>query len=147
MSETTANDPFFLNRFVTAQDDVYDQALSEIQSGKKLTHWMWFIFPQFRGLGSTETSKYYAIGSLDEARVYLGHRTLGPRLIACAEACLGVEGRSAQDMFGSPDDMKLRSSATLFAEVSSDDSVFHRILTKYFSGEPDSKTLSLLSAG
>ena len=146
MSETASDDPFFLGRFVSAQGDVYDQALSEMQNGKKLTHWMWFIFPQLRGLGSTETSKYYAIGSLDEARAYLADDVLGPRLIACAEACLGVEGRSAHEIFSSPDDMKLRSSATLFADVSPDNSVFHQILDKYFNGEPDSKTLSLISA-
>ena len=136
-------DPFNLNRFVQAQEDVHDQALSEIRRGRKQSHWMWYIFPQFEGLGSSATSRMYSIKSLAEARAFLNHSILGPRLIECAEAVLGVEGRSAHEIFGSPDDMKLRSCATLFACVSPPGSVFERLLTKYFQGERDGKTQSL----
>ncbi len=137
-------DPYDLNRFLKAQEDDYEQALREIQSGRKLTHWMWYIFPQFDGLAFSSTSKYYSIKSLEEAREYLAHPVLGPRLQACAEAALGVEGQSARDIFGSPDDLKLRSCATLFECVSPPGSVFHRLLEKYYRGERDSKTLTLL---
>jgi uncharacterized protein (DUF1810 family) len=105
---------------------------------------MWYIFPQFAGLGQSPTSQRYAIGSLAEARAYLAHPILGPRLIACAEAALSVSGRSAHEIFGSPDDMKLKSSATLFTLVSSDESAFHRILKRYFDDAPDEATLELV---
>jgi uncharacterized protein (DUF1810 family) len=139
-----ANDPHNLSRFVQAQEGDYERALAEIRSGRKRSHWMWYIFPQFDGLGFSSTSRHYAIKSIAEAKAYLSHPVLGPRLSACAEAALGVEGESANEMFGSPDDMKLRSCATLFAQVSPAGSVFHRLLDKYFSGEPDEKTLQLL---
>jgi uncharacterized protein (DUF1810 family) len=139
-----AGDPYDLNRFVQAQADDYEQALAEIRSGRKRSHWMWYIFPQLDGLGSSPTSKRYAIKSLAEAEAYLRHPVLGPRLAECAETALGVEGRSAAEIFGSPDDMKLRSCATLFARVSPPGSVFHRLLGKYFRGEPDARTLRLL---
>jgi uncharacterized protein (DUF1810 family) len=139
-------DPYDLDRFLRAQQDDYEQALSEITSGRKRSHWMWYIFPQFDGLAFSSTSKFYAIKSLDEARAYLDHPVLGPRLAACAEAALGVEGQSATAIFGSPDDMKLRSSATLFTRVSSPGSVFHRLLEKYYQGRPDDRTLQLLDA-
>ena len=113
-----AGDPHNLSRFVEAQEQDYDQALSEIRRGRKQSHWMWYIFPQFDGLGFSATSRRYSIKSLAEAEAYLRHPVLGPRLIECAEAALGVEGRSAFEIFGSPDDMKLRSCATLFASVS-----------------------------
>src|SRR5579872_5863827 len=113
----TAGDPHDLNRFVQAQTGVYDRALAEIRSGKKRSHWMWFIFPQFDGLGFSSTSKHYAIKSIAEAKAYLSHPVLGPRLVECAEAALSVQGRTAHEIFGSPDDMKLRSCATLFANV------------------------------
>ena len=132
-----------LERFIEAQQTVYDQALAEIRSGLKQTHWMWFVFPQFDGLGLSAMSRRYAVKSLDEARAYLSHPLLGPRLLECAEAVLGVESRSAEDIFGSPDDMKLRSSATLFAQVSANGSVFHRILDKYFHGRHDQRTIAL----
>lgn len=138
-------DPFHLDRFVRAQEPDYDRALKEIAGGRKRSHWMWYIFPQVAGLGLSSTSQRYAIGSLDEARAYLGHPILGSRLLECAEATLNVKGRSAHDIFGSPDDMKLRSSATLFALVSPDDSVFHRVLEKYFEGNRDKRTLDLVS--
>jgi uncharacterized protein (DUF1810 family) len=140
----SSDDPHDLNRFVRAQQDDYEQALSEIQSGRKRSHWMWYIFPQFDGLAFSSTSKHYAIKSVEEARAYLDHSVLGPRLLACTEAVVRIEGRSATEIFGSPDDLKLRSCATLFASVSPPGSVFHRLLDKYYQGEPDGKTLRLL---
>jgi uncharacterized protein (DUF1810 family) len=141
---TRRDDPYDLDRFVRAQQDDYEQALSEIKNGRKRSHWMWYIFPQFDGLAFSSTSKLYAIKSLDETRAYLDHPVLGPRLVVCAEAALHVEGRSATAIFGSPDDLKLRSSATLFAHVSPPGSVFHRLLDKFYQGVPDGKTLELL---
>lgn len=139
-------DPFQLSRFVTAQERVYSVALAEITSGRKTSHWMWFIFPQFQGLGSSEMSRRFAIGSLDEARAYLAHPLLGPRLLECTEAVLQIARRSASQIFGSPDDMKLRSSATLFAHVSPGGSVFQRVIARYFDGAPDAATLRLIGA-
>lgn len=138
------NDPFDLNRFVLAQRGDYERALQEVQAGRKRTHWMWYIFPQIDGLGSSPTAREYAIKSADEARAYLAHPVLGPRLLACAEAALANEGRSVREIFGSPDDLKLRSSATLFAHVSPADSVFHRLLEKFYPGGLDKETLRLL---
>jgi uncharacterized protein (DUF1810 family) len=139
-----SNDPFDLNRFLQAQQDDYEQALSQIASGRKRTHWMWYIFPQIVGLAFSSTSKRYAIKSLDEARAYLDHPILGPRLLACAEAVVRLEGRSAREIFESPDDLKLRSCATLFASVSPPGSVFASLLTKYYQDRRDQKTLDLL---
>ncbi|MBL9161391.1 MAG: DUF1810 domain-containing protein [Planctomycetaceae bacterium] len=139
-----ADDPFELKRFVEAQEHAYARALAEIRAGRKESHWMWFIFPQFGGLGFSPMAERYAIKSLDEARAYLAHPTLGPRLVECVEAALGVEGRSARAMFGTPDDLKLRSCATLFAEVSSAGSGFERLLAKYYGGGRDERTLRLL---
>jgi uncharacterized protein (DUF1810 family) len=136
-------DPCDLDRFVRAQEHDFERALSELRAGRKQSHWMWFIFPQLDGLGMSAMSKRYAIGSLTEAAAYLSHPVLGPRLVACGEAALGAAG-SARDVFGSPDDMKLRSSATLFAQVSPPGSVFERLLEKYFAGQPDAATLRLL---
>ncbi len=141
------SDPFNLSRFVQAQENDYEQALAEIRSGRKRTHWMWFIFPQFDGLAFSSTSKHFAIKSLEEARAYLAHPVLGARLLECTHAVLRVEGRSAQEIFGSPDDLKLRSCATLFAQVSPSGSVFERLLEKHFQGSPDAKTLELLGVG
>jgi uncharacterized protein (DUF1810 family) len=138
------SDRFNLARFVSAQEDSYDVALAEVTRGRKHSHWMWFIFPQLRGLGRSSTAQFYGIGGAEEARAYLDHPVLGPRLIAVSEAALAVEGRSATEIFGSPDDMKLRSCATLFAQVSNRGSVFHKILDKYYGGKPDSCTLGLL---
>jgi uncharacterized protein (DUF1810 family) len=135
-----------LARFVAAQRGSYEHALAEIASGRKRSHWMWYVFPQFAGLGMSATSRKYAMASLAEAEAYLRHEVLGPRLVACADAALAVEGRSAREIFGSPDDLKLRSSATLFAQVSPEGSVFHRLIEKYFGGEPDAATLRLLAA-
>jgi uncharacterized protein (DUF1810 family) len=144
---TAAGDPHDLNRFVQAQEGVYERALAEIKGGRKRSHWMWYIFPQFDGLGFSPTARLYAIKSLAEAEAYLRHPVLGPRLKECAEAALGVQGRTAHEIFGSPDDMKLRSCATLFARVSPPGSAFARLLDKYYQGEPDGKTLALLQRG
>jgi uncharacterized protein (DUF1810 family) len=139
-----AGDPHVLIRFVEAQEEDYEQALSEIRSGRKQSHWMWYIFPQYDGLGFSSTSKRYSIKSVAEAEAYLNHPILGPRLVECAEAVMRVEGRSAFEVFGSPDDMKLRSCATLFACVMPPGSVFDRLLGKYFGDRRDGKTLRLL---
>jgi uncharacterized protein (DUF1810 family) len=143
MSDNTA-DPHDLNRFVQAQEGDYDRALAEIRRGRKQSHWMWYIFPQFEGLGFSSTSRLYSIKSVAEAEAYLAHPVLGPRLLECCEAALRVEGRSAVEIFGAIDEMKLRSCATLFACVSSPGSVFDRLLEKFFEGERDEKTLRLL---
>ena len=137
-------DPHDLARFVDAQAGVYDRVLVEIRSGQKRSHWMWFIFPQLKGLGFSAMSQRYAIKSREEAMTYLDHQVLGPRLITCIETLLVLETRSANEIFGYPDEMKLRSFATLFAQVSSPGSVFHCLLEKYFEGQPDPKTLRLL---
>jgi uncharacterized protein (DUF1810 family) len=141
---SNSSDPFNLARFVEAQADDYERVLAEITSGRKRSHWMWYVFPQLAGLGFSSTAQFYAITSLDEARAYLAHPVLGPRLLACAEASLRVEDRSANEIFGSPDDLKLRSSATLFACVSEPGSVFEQLLAKYYAGERDPRTLELL---
>lgn len=141
------NDPFNLNRFVGAQKAVYDDVLAELKGGRKRTHWMWFIFPQIDGLGQSPTSKHYAIKSEAEARQYLDHPVLGPRLIECAQAVMNIHTRSASEVFGFPDDMKLKSSMTLFAAITEPESVFARVLDSYFQGQRDDKTLKLLQQG
>ena len=141
---TKGGDPFDLNRFVEAQDSVYDDVLTELRNGRKQSHWMWFIFPQIAGLGHSTTSQYYAIKSPDEARQYLQHPVLGTRLLECTELILAIDGRTALEVFGSPDDMKLKSSVTLFAQVAEPDSPFVQVLHKYFHDERDSRTLQLL---
>jgi uncharacterized protein (DUF1810 family) len=138
------DDPHDLNRFVEAQEDDYERALSEIVGGRKRTHWMWYIFPQIDGLGFSSISKRFSIKGVEEAKAYLDHPILGPRLLKCAEAVVGVEGRSATEIFGSPDDLKLKSCATLFACVLPPGSVFDRLLAKYYAGARDEKTLQLL---
>jgi uncharacterized protein (DUF1810 family) len=137
-------DPYNLTRFVQAQERDYERALGEIQGGRKRSHWMWYIFPQLDGLGLSTMSKRYSIKGIAEARAYLDHPLLGPRLLRCVEAALGVEGRSAREIFGSPDDMKLRSCATLFACAVPSPSLFDRLIEKYFAGQPDQTTLRLL---
>ena len=139
-----ADDPFNLARFVEAQDGSYPQALRELQAGAKRSHWMWFIFPQLAGLGSSAMAQRYAIQSLDEARAYLAHPLLGARLRACIEAALAVTSRSAHAIFGSPDDLKFRSSLTLFARAAPDEAVFRNALARYFDGVEDGRTLELL---
>jgi uncharacterized protein (DUF1810 family) len=140
----TQTGDYDLERFVDAQRETYDRALAEIRAGQKQSHWMWFVFPQLAGLGSSAMAERYAIASADEARAYLAHPILGPRLVECATAVLAVRGHSAHDIFGSPDDVKLRSSATLFAHVSPAGSVFHRVLDQYFDSTPDRRTCSLI---
>jgi uncharacterized protein (DUF1810 family) len=132
-----------LDRFVSAQADVYSQALAELKAGRKRTHWMWFVFPQIAGLGSSPTAQRYAIPSLDAARAYLAHPVLGPRLRESARALLEVEGKSAGDILGYPDDLKLRSSMTLFARAAEDPDVFEAVLDRYYDG-PDPRTLELI---
>jgi uncharacterized protein (DUF1810 family) len=143
---STRSDPYELERFVDAQDDDYERALAEIRRGRKQSHWMWYVFPQFDGLGVSATSRRYAIKSVAEARAFLAHPVLGPRLLECAEAVLRVDGRTATEIFGDPDNLKLQSCATLFASVSPADSVFHRLLEKYFGGALDARTLRLIAA-
>jgi uncharacterized protein (DUF1810 family) len=135
--------PHGLDRFVSAQASVYPSALAELTAGRKRTHWMWFIFPQIAGLGSSPAAQRYAIASLDEARAYLAHPVLGPRLRECADALLAVEGKSAEEILGYPDDLKLRSSMTLFARAADDPDVFEAVLERYYDG-PDPRTLALL---
>jgi uncharacterized protein (DUF1810 family) len=143
----STDDPYNLSRFLRAQEDDYERALSEIRSGQKRTHWMWYVFPQLDGLAFSSTSQHYAIKSLEETKAYLDHPVLGPRLLECAEAAVRVEGRSAAAIFGSPDDLKLRSCATLFACVAPPGSVFDRLLDKFYGGARDDKTLRLLGIG
>ena len=138
------SDPFDLERFVLAQQGDYLRALAELRAGRKRTHWMWYIFPQMRGLGSSSMSQDFGIRGLAEARAYLAHPVLGLRLLECADAVLAHQSASALAIFGSPDDQKLRSSATLFARASETDSQFKRILLQFFADEEDAETVRLL---
>ena len=136
-----------LSRFVDAQRDIYARALGEITRGRKESHWMWFIFPQLVGLGHSAMAQRYGIADAAEARAYLAHPILGPRLEKSTEAALNVDGRTATEIFGKPDDMKLQSCATLFAAVAPPGSVFERLLDKFYDGERDERTLRLLALG
>lgn len=140
------SDPFDLKRFVSAQEYDYDNALSELRSGRKKTHWMWFIFPQLKGLGRSATAAKYAIRSLDEAQAYLQHPLLRERLLDCCKALLSVNDKSASEIMGSPEDMKLRSSMTLFSFASPANAEFSGVLDKFFAGHPDPLTLDLLKS-
>ena len=140
----TDDDPYDLQRFVAAQDPVYDRVRAELRRGRKSSHWMWFVFPQVAGLGSSPVAQRFAISGLDEARAYLAHSVLGPRLVECAELAAAVEQGGAAEVFGYPDDLKLRSSMTLFARAAPDDAVFAAVLDRYFGGEPDPRTLERL---
>ena len=140
---TTNTDPFDLQRFVDAQAPVMARVEAELRAGAKRTHWMWFVFPQIAGLGSSAMAVRYAVRSLAEARAYLAHQVLGPRLRDCTQAVLAVEGRGVRAIFGVPDDMKFRSSMTLFA-AASDEAVFRQALEKYFGGDTDAATLARL---
>ena len=138
-------DPFNLVRFLEAQAPVYDAVQAELRAGRKRSHWMWFVFPQLAGLGSSPTAKFYGISGLPEAVAYLGHPLLGQRLLACTEAVLAVQDRSLRAIFGSPDDLKFRSAMTLFgAAALSSDTPFRHALDRYCAGEPDPRTLALL---
>ncbi len=132
-----------LNRFISAQERSYDAALREIKSGRKRTHWMWYIFPQIAGLGFSSTAQFYAISSMQEAKDYYAHPVLGKRLVEISEALLTLDTNDAGAVMGYPDDLKLRSSMTLFLAASGDE-VFQKVLNKFYSGKPDSKTLSIL---
>ena len=134
-------DPYGLDRFVQAQEPVMAQVLAELAAGRKRTHWMWFVFPQLAGLGHSEMARRYALGSLDEARAYSAHPVLGPRLVQCVGLVNGVEGRTANTIFGSPDDLKFHSSMTLFALAAPDEAVFRTALEKYFGGVLDPLTV------
>jgi len=138
------DDPYNLQRFVEAQELIYARVLAELRAGNKRSHWMWFVFPQIAGLGHSETARRFAISSRAEAAAYLEHPILGSRLRECCRLATTVEGRSARQIFGSPDDLKFRSSLTLFAEAASDNAIFKTALQKYFGGEPDSLTLDKL---
>jgi uncharacterized protein (DUF1810 family) len=140
----SASDPFDLQRFVDAQARVYPSALDELRAGRKRSHWIWFIFPQVAGLGGSPTAARYAISSLDEARAYLRHDVLGPRLHECTRLVNAVQGRSIGEIFGSPDDLKVRSSMTLFARATQDNSDFVELLRRYYAGEEDPLTLARL---
>ena len=141
----SANGPFNLKRFVDAQDPVYDRVRSELTAGEKRSHWMWFIFPQIEGLGYSAMAARYAITSMEEAKAYLKHPVLGPRLIECTELVNRIAGRSINDVLGYPDDLKFRSSMTLFAKVAPDNELFKQAIQKYFAGEYDRRTEELLS--
>ena len=138
------DDPFQLARFLDAQEPVYAAVCAELARGCKTTHWMWFIFPQIRGLGSSATARWFAVSSLEEARAYLQHPVLGARLRECTRRVLASEGRTARQIFGSPDDLKLRSCLTLFALAGEQEPLFEAALRKYYGGEYDARTLGLL---
>lgn len=145
-----ASDPYELARFLEAQSRCYARVLEELAAGEKASHWMWFIFPQLKGLGVSTTARRFGLSGLEEARAYLAHAVLGQRLRECTQLLLAVEGRSAHEIFGSPDDLKLRSCLTLFAQAAPaparEDRVFGEALAKYYGGEPDPVTLRLLTS-
>ena len=138
------DDAFNLQRFVEAQEPIYPQACAELRHGRKSGHWMWFMFPQIRGLGWSETAQYFAISGRDEAKKYLDHPVLGARLRECAGLVVQIENKSAEQIFGYPDNLKFHSSMTLFAKVAEDDQVFSVALEKYFGGTFDPQTLARL---
>ncbi|HEX4996874.1 MAG TPA: DUF1810 domain-containing protein [Terriglobia bacterium] len=137
-------DPYDLDRFVRAQDPIYERVLSELRAGVKRSHWMWFIFPQIAGLGSSSMAQLYAIRSLDEARAYLAHPALGPRLVECVSLVNAVSSRDISQILGYPDDLKFRSSMTLFLLAAPEEAVFAAALRKYYNSQPDPMTLTLL---
>ena len=142
---TIERDPFELSRFVDAQAPVYDSVVEELTAGRKVGHWMWFVFPQIAGLGQSWMAERYAISGREEARAYAEHPVLGSRLNACTQLVLSVEGRSARQIFGGIDELKFRSCLTLFERSAADPAIFRAALAKYFAGEPDPLTLDLLA--
>jgi uncharacterized protein (DUF1810 family) len=142
--DTVGSPPEEFDHFVKAQEPLYNRVFSELAAGRKRSHWIWFIFPQLKGLGYSSTSQFYGIDSLDQARRYLEHPLLGPRLRECTQLVLDVQDRTAEDIFGHPDWMKFRSSMTLFSLCSPPGSVFTQAIDKYYAGEADEKTLQLL---
>jgi uncharacterized protein (DUF1810 family) len=143
MNESMNEDPFELSRFTLAQEPVFAEVIKELSRGQKDSHWMWFIFPQICGLGISHTAQFYAINSLDEAKAYLAHPVLGPRLETCCKLLLAITGKSVSEILGFPDDLKLRSSMTLFAQAteSAPGTVFQKVLDAYFGGHADDSTL------
>ena len=139
------NDDYNLHRFLTAQTPVYDTVLAELRAGRKSSHWIWFIFPQIAGLGHSVLAQQFAIGSLDEAKTYLQHPTLGPRLRTCTQLVLDVNGRSAEEIFGYLDYLKFRSCMTLFLTAATDNTLFKNALLTYFDGQPNQLTLDILA--
>ena len=139
-----SSDPFALQRFISAQEEVYEHVLKELQHGQKRSHWMWYIFPQMDGLGVSAMSRFYAIKSIDEARAYLQHPILGKRLIECSRTVWLIKNRSVREIFGSPDDMKFKSCMTLFEIVAPSNSIFTKLLEDLFSNERDNKTVQLI---
>jgi len=137
-------DPYNLQRFLNAQDGVFDQVCAELREGRKRTHWMWFVFPQLKGLGHSAMAERFAISSLDEAAAYLSHPVLGARLTECTQLVNQIEGRTVDQIFGYPDNLKFRSCMTLFAQLPADTQLFRDALEKYFAGEPDPQTLQKL---
>ena len=143
-------DPFDLRRFIDAQDRVYDTVLAELRSGAKRSHWIWFVFPQLRELGRSATAQRYGISSLEEARAYLAHAVLGPRLLECTGLVAAINGRSVDEIFGWPDNLKVRSSMTLFAHATDDPDIeteFRAVLDKFYDGQEDAATVELLNSG
>ena len=138
-------DVYNLHRFLDAQERIYDTVLDELRAGRKSSHWIWFIFPQITGLGHSGMAQKFAIASLDEAKAYLQHPVLGPRLRECTQLVLNVEGRSAEEIFPYPDNLKFRSCTTLFMTATTDNKIFKDALLKYFDGKPDTLTLNLLA--
>jgi uncharacterized protein (DUF1810 family) len=140
------NEPYGLDRFVTAQDaaGTYRRALEELHAGSKRSHWMWFVFPQLAGLGHSPTARTYALAAMDEAQAYLRHPVLGPRLVECARAVAGIQGRTAGQIFGATDERKLHSSMTLFLRADPQEPAFREVLDKYFEGRPDAATDRIL---
>ncbi|SEQ89489.1 Uncharacterized protein, DUF1810 family [Pseudomonas sp. NFACC02] len=138
------NDPFNLSRFVDAQRPVFSRVMDELREGRKTSHWMWFVFPQLKGLGTSETAMRFGIADMREARAYLEHPLLGPRLVECVEALLKHGDSSALQIFGSPDDLKLRSCLTLFNEAQPEAALYQRALDQFYGGKPDDRTIQLL---
>jgi uncharacterized protein (DUF1810 family) len=139
------SDDYNLHRFLDAQERVYDTVLAELRAGRKASRWIWFIFPQIAGLGHSGMAQRFAIGSLDEAKAYLQHPILGPRLRTCTQLVLDVNGRSAEEVLGYPDNLKFRSCMTLFLTAATDNALFKDALLKYFDGKPDQSTLDILA--
>jgi uncharacterized protein (DUF1810 family) len=144
MTATEQRDPYNLQRFVDAQDPVFAQVCAELRAGRKSSHWAWFIFPQLDGLGHSSTAKYYAISGLEEAKAYVDHPILGPRLIDCCRLVMEIQGRSIEEILGQIDSLKFRSCLTLFAHAASANQPFRAALAKYFEGKPDPITTDLL---
>jgi uncharacterized protein (DUF1810 family) len=135
---------FNLDRFISAQENIYDHVVAELKTGKKRSHWMWFIFPQIDGLGKSSTAKFYALKSLEEARAYFNHPILGQRLLECTQLVLSIKNRTASQIFGFPDDLKLKSSMTLFSLISPSESEFNQVLVQFFDGEKDMRFIKII---